>query len=134
MRKTRAAVCYAGVLLILAGCGSSLGGGPEAQPRNPYLGEWQGQDAFGQTMNFKLADDGRLTLRVSGRRGSWTKTGTYKIDTSHNPAHFDIKLQDREIKTICKLVDEKHLAFESIGSSRSRPKKFGGEKIVLKRK
>jgi len=122
------------VLVVVAGCGLSLGSSGDAAPRNPIAGTWKGVDQLGQTMEFTFQDDGRMTLQVTGKRGSFTKTGTYRVDDSFQPAHLDVKLTDRpEIQTILEVIDEDRIAFENINSSDARPKRFGDLRIVLTR-
>lgn len=122
------------ILCAAGGCGSTEAGSSSALAKSPYAGTWKGEDPFGQTMILTLKDDGNLTLQITGPRKSVTKRGTYSIDPAQSPAHFNIKLSDREINTIVKLSDEnRRLTFESINSSDARPKSFGDQTIVMKR-
>ncbi len=117
-------------LAFVAGCGSASA--PESTP--DIIGVWRGTDQVGQIMECTFNPQGRLTVKISGANGSFNKRGTYKVDLSQDPAHLDIKLDDREeIHTILDHIDDKHLAFENINSSEERPTKFGDRKIVFKR-
>lgn len=125
--------CFA-LLAAMAGCGLSMAGNNKVSGKKAYLGTWKGTDFLGQTMVLTLKEDGHLDLNVSAGKRSFTKRGTYKIDTSCDPAHFDIDLSDRgQIETIMKLIDNDRLAFENIGSSNSRPSQFGEGKMIFKR-
>ena len=122
------------LLALVGGCSAWLGDGVGPSPESRVVGTWKGQDQLGQEMQLTLEDDGTMTLRVGNARGSFIKQGTYSVDMSQSPAHFNIKLTDRdEIRTICALIDNDRLAFESINSSDPRPTKLGPNQMVLER-
>ena len=126
MSNSKKLFCVLVCLVFTTGCGAS--------PEKELAGVWKGTDQFGQTMKFTLETDGQLKLHVDSQNQSFSKYGTYHIDLSTEPAHFDIKLQDRdEINTILERIDEQHIAFESINSGDERPVKFGDRTIVLER-
>ena len=133
MRLVTLAVWCLGVISIAAGCGATEAGNGDSSTKDPYLGTWKGEDPFGQTMVLTLKEKDRLTLNISSSRGSFSKRGSYTIDPSQTPSHFNITLSDRQIKTIAKLAYDRHFVFESINSADARPTKFGDRKIVLTR-
>ena len=122
--------CLMACVLFAVGCSSSTTG----VKAKGIAGVWEGEDHFGQTMKFTFEEDGKLWLRVEANNSSFVKYGTYSVDLSQNPAHLDIKLQDRDaIQTILEQIDEEHIAFESINSGDERPVSFGERRIVLER-
>ncbi|MFQ5733740.1 MAG: hypothetical protein ACE5KM_17520 [Planctomycetaceae bacterium] len=123
---------FLALVCLATGCGATLGDGGRPYHTNRFVGTWKGFDKLGQTMVFTLKPDGRLTVDTTGLNRRFTRTGTYAIDPSSDPYGFNFKLQGgREIRTICKLIDDKHLAFENISSSDWRPQQFGKRRIVL---
>lgn len=109
----------------------------EAAPTaaNPFVGTWKGFDKVGRAMLYRLGADGKLELEVTEMDGRFTRTGTYRIDTSTTPAQFDVHFSDgRELRTICRLIDASHLAFENVDGGERRPLQFGRRRIVLFRR
>ena len=125
MSEIKIALGLFACLVLAAGCSQS--------PEQELAGVWTGTDLFGQTMEITLEEDGQLQLHVSKEDQSFTKQGTFSVDLSQNPAHFNIKLDDRdEIQTIMERIDEQTIAFENTNSGK-RPEEFGEEKVVLER-
>lgn len=109
-------------LLFLVACGGSV---------DPALGTWEGKTAFDQSLTLKLREGGAMQVKI----GDAVHSGTWAIDRSQDPMHFDLDLDDRDpIHTVVAFPSADTLVYEDITSSDARPAALGDAQLELKRR